>query len=83
MFDRVIGKPKQDLNFSGGIVHTHTRDPVLASLPKEALEALAQSCNEIVEKYATPVLDVAQEGPQNQIESKPAIETVEVVESAT
>jgi len=25
VFDRVIGKPKQDLTLSGGIVHTHTR----------------------------------------------------------
>jgi len=80
VFDRVIGKPKQDLNFSGGIVHTHTRDPILAALPKEALEALAQSYNEIIGKYATPVIDVAQDGPHNQIESKPAIE-VEKMES--
>jgi hypothetical protein len=78
VFDRVIGKPKQDLNFSGGIVHTHTRDPILAALPKEALEALAQSYNEIIGKYATPVLHVAQDGPQNQIESMPDTKTVQV-----
>jgi hypothetical protein len=28
---------------SGGIVHAHTRDPFLASLPREALEALART----------------------------------------
>ncbi len=79
VFDRVIGKPKQDLNFSGGIVHTHTRDPILASLPKEALEALAQSCNEIIEKYATPVLDVARAGcPHNQTKSDAATRALEV-----
>lgn len=78
VFDRVIGKPKQDLTLSGGIVHTHTRDPILASLPKEALEALAQSYNGIIEKYAAPILDVAQDGSQNQIESKPDNETEEL-----
>jgi hypothetical protein len=65
---------------SGGLVHAHTRDPFLASLPKEALEALARSYDEVIAKYSTPVLDVAQDGPHNQTESKPAIEA-EVVES--
>ena len=36
-----MGKPKQDLSVTGGIVHAHTRDPLLASLPKEALEEMA------------------------------------------
>jgi hypothetical protein len=81
VFDRIIGKPKQDLTLSGGIVHAHTRDPFLASLPKEALEALARSYNEVLKKYAAPVLDVAQDAPQNQIESKPATETADAVES--
>lgn len=79
-FDRVMGKPKQDLSVSGGLVHTHVRDPFLAALPKEALEALARSYDDILAKYATPVLEVAQDGPHNQIESKPAIEA-EIVES--
>jgi hypothetical protein len=74
IFDRVMGKPKQDLSVSGGLVHTHVRDPLLASLPKEALEALARSYDDVLAKYATPVLDVAQDAPHNQIESKPAIE---------
>jgi hypothetical protein len=29
-------KPKQDVNVAAAIVHAHTRDPFLASLPKEA-----------------------------------------------
>jgi hypothetical protein len=80
LWDRVFGKPKQDVSVSGGLVHAHTRDPFLASLPKEALEALSRSYDEVLAKYSTPVLDVAQDGPHNQIESKPDIES-EVMES--
>jgi hypothetical protein len=61
IFDRVMGKPKQDLSVSGGLVHTHIRDPFLTSLPKEALEALARSYDEVLAKYAMPVVDVAQD----------------------
>lgn len=39
-------------------------------LPKEALEALAQSYDEVLAKYALPA---AQDGPGNQKESKPAL----------
>jgi hypothetical protein len=46
---------------------------LLASLPKEALEALARSYDEVLARYAKPVLDASQDGPQNQIESKPAV----------
>jgi hypothetical protein len=80
LWNRIFGKPKQDVSVSGGLVHAHTRDPLLASLPKEALEALSRSYDEVLAKYATPVLDVVQDGPHNQIESKPTIEA-EVVES--
>ncbi len=65
---------------SGGLVHAYTRDPFLASLPKEALEALARSYDEVLAKYSSPALDAAQNGPQNQKESNKAIEAVEVVE---
>ena len=74
IFDRVMGKPKQDLSVTGGVIHAHVRDPLLASLPKEALEALARSYDDVLAKYAKPVLDVSQDGPQNQIESNTAIE---------
>jgi hypothetical protein len=80
IFDRVMGKPKHDVSVSGGFVHAHIRDPLLASLPKEALEELLHANNEILAKYSTPFLDVAQDGPQNQIESSTAIEG-EVMES--
>jgi hypothetical protein len=75
LWDRVYGKPKQDVSVSGGLVHAHTRDPFLASLPKEALEALARSYDEVLAKHALPA---PQSGPLNQIESKPAIEAVAV-----
>jgi hypothetical protein len=74
IFDRVMGKPKQDLSVTGGVVHAHVRDPLLAALPKDALEALSRSYDDVLAKYAKPVLDVSQDGLQNQIESKPAIE---------
>jgi hypothetical protein len=60
-----MGKSKQDLSVTGGVIHAHIRDPLLASLPKEALEALARSCDEVLAKYAKPVFDVLQDGPQN------------------
>lgn len=41
-WDRIFGKPKQDVSVSGGLVHAHTRDPFLAFLPKEALKALSR-----------------------------------------
>ena len=50
IFDRVMGKPKQDVSVSDGIVHTHTRDPLLASLPKEALEELLHANNAITRR---------------------------------
>jgi hypothetical protein len=74
LWDRIFGKPKQDVSVSGGLVHAHTRDPFLASLPKEALEALARSYDEVLAKYAMPVVGASQDGPHNQIESKPAKE---------
>jgi hypothetical protein len=76
LWDRHFGKPKQDVNVAGGIVHAHVRDPFLAALPKEALDELARSYDEVVAKYAQ---NASQDGPYNQIESKPAIEA-EVLE---
>ena len=68
-----MGNPKQDVSVSGAFVHAHVRDPLLASLPKEALEELWRANNEILAKRSVPVVDVSQDGPQNQIESKPAM----------
>jgi hypothetical protein len=77
LWDRHWGKAKQDVSVSGGVIHAHVRDPFLAALPKEALEALAQSYDNVLAKYAKPVLDVSQDGPQNQIESKRQAEVIE------
>lgn len=73
----MLGKPKQDVSVSGGLIHAHTRDPFLASLPKEALEQLALSYNEVLAKY---IPNASQNGSQNQVNSSTAIEA-EVVES--
>jgi hypothetical protein len=81
LWDRIFGKPKREIGVSGGLVHAHTRDPLLAALPKEALEALTRAYDDVLAKHtppAPPVLEVAQDGPQNQTESKPAIEAEEV-----
>jgi hypothetical protein len=74
LWDRIYGKPKQDVSVSGAMVHAHVRDPFLAALPKEALEELARSYDNVLTKY------VPQDVPHNQIESNTAIEA-EVVES--
>jgi hypothetical protein len=80
LWDRALGKAKQDVSVYGELLHAHTRDPFLASLPKETL---SRSYDEVLRKYSTPVLDVAQDGPHNQIESRPAIEIAEMESEAT
>jgi len=66
------------LAVSGGLVHAHTRDPLLAAMPQEALAALARAYDDVLAKYALPAANDAQDGPGNQIESKPATEAAEV-----
>jgi hypothetical protein len=68
---RIQGKPKQDVSVSGGLVHAHIRDPLLAALPQEALLELARAYDEAIVKHLP---DVSPDAHQNQIESKPAIE---------
>ena len=75
LWDRIYGKPKQDVTVAGGIVHAHTRDPFLASLPKEALEMLARSYDEVVAKYALPA---PQDGPYNQTKSNTDANVIDV-----
>lgn len=60
VFDRVLGKPKQDIGVSGGITHVHTRDPFLAQLPRPALEALAKAYDEVLSRFALPPADIAE-----------------------
>jgi hypothetical protein len=71
--DRVFGRPRQAVDVSGGIIHAHTayRDPRLARLSQEALQALYEH---ELRKIALPASDAAQDGQHNQIESKPALE---------
>ena len=77
IYDRMLGKPKQDVSVSGAFIHAEVRDPVLLGWPKEALAKLAgrydEVYREVVREFA---LDVVQNAPHNQIESKPAIEAV-------
>lgn len=75
LWDRIYGKPKQDVAVSGAFVHAHARDPRLAALPQEALLELARAYDDILVKH---VPNVGHDGPQNQIESTPAIEALEV-----
>ena len=83
IYDRMLGKPKQDVSVSGAFLHAEVRDPVLLGWPKEALAKLAgrydEAYRDVVREFS---LDAAQNAHQNQIESKPAIEA-EVVESDT
>jgi hypothetical protein len=82
IYDRMLGKPKQDVSDSGAFIHAEVRDPVLLGWPKEALAKLAgrydEAYREVMREFG---LDVALDGPQNQTESKPAIEA-EVVRPA-
>jgi hypothetical protein len=84
IYDRMLGKPKQDVSVSGAFIHAEVRDPVLLGWPKEALATLAgrydEAYREVVREFG---LDVAQNGPQNQTESKPALEALEAEVLAT
>ncbi len=72
LVDRRDGKAKQAVQVSGGLLHAHTvyRDPLLAALSPEELKAL----DGLTRKLALPAPD----GPHNQIESKPAVEMIDV-----
>jgi len=66
IFDRIQGKPKQDVSVSGGLVHAHVRDPRLAALPQEALLELARAYDQILVKHLP---DAPPDTQQNQMES--------------
>ena len=74
VYDRMLGKPKQDVSVSGGLVHVHTRDPFLASLPKEALEEFARAYHAVLVKHVPNALPDATKIKQNQTERLDAIE---------
>ena len=75
IYDRMLGKPKQDVSVSGAFIHAEVRDPVLLGWPKEALAKLAgrydEAYRDVVREFH---LDASQNGPHNQIESNTAIE---------
>jgi hypothetical protein len=78
IYDRILGKPKQDVSVSGAFIHAEVRDPVLLGWPTEALARLAgrydEAYREVVREFG---LDAAQNAPENQErikESNPVIE---------
>ena len=83
LWDRIYGKPKQEIGVSGGLTHAHVRDPLLSALPKEDLEALVEAYNGVMAKHRLPAASIAPEdGPQNQTKSDSEALTVEVVPEA-
>lgn len=80
IYDRILGKPKQDFNVSGAVIHAEVRDPVLLGWPKEALAKLAIRYDEAYQQTAREFgLDAAQNPPQNQLNQSQPIEA-EIVE---
>ena len=72
VFDRILGRPKNDLHLTGAVLHAHSvyRDPSMAVLTEEELGQLDTITKKLL---VAPVQDAVQDGPQNQIESKPRI----------
>ena len=75
VWDRLYGRPAQNVQVSGGVLHAHAWRP-LASLSDEEVALL----DKLTKKLSVPVLNASPNAPYNQIESKPAIEA-EVVAS--
>ena len=77
--DRYFGKPKQDVGVSGGLTHAHVWRPLADyNLTDEQLRVIA----EVQKKMLPAVSNASPDAPQNQTESKPAIEA-EIVDSET
>lgn len=74
--DTFWGRPAQNVALSGGIIHAHAGWGSLSHLSDEEMDLL----DKLTKKLAAPVSNASPDGPQNQIESKPAIEA-EIVES--
>jgi hypothetical protein len=75
--DTLIGRPSQSVNLSGGLMHAHMGWRPLASLTDEEMRVL----DAITKKLTQPESNSLPDGPQNQLESMPAIEA-EIVPSA-
>ncbi len=69
--DTLYGRPAQNVSLSGAVIHAHGLWRPLENLTDEEILLL----DSITKKLNPPaVLDASQDGPHNQIESKPAIE---------
>lgn len=68
--DTLIGRPAQNVQVSGALLHGHTawRPPARLSDDEVAL------LDTITKKRTAPVSNALRDGPQNQIKSKPASE---------
>jgi hypothetical protein len=72
-WDRLYGRPAQNVQLSGSMLHAHTIWRPLETLTDEELRLL----DSVTKKLSAPVAsDAPPDSPQNQIESKPAIEAV-------
>ncbi len=74
--DTIIGRPAQNVQLTGSMLHAHTIWRPLETLTDEELRLL----DSVTKKLTAPVSNAAPDAPQNQTESKPAIEA-EVVTS--
>jgi hypothetical protein len=71
--DTLHGRPAQNVQLSGSMLHAHTVWRPLETLTNEELRLL----DSVTKKLSAPAAsETSPDGPQNQIESKPAIEAV-------
>jgi hypothetical protein len=77
--DTLHGRPAQNVQLSGSMLHAHTVWRPLATLTDEELRLLDSVTKQL---SAAPASDASPDGQQNQIESKPAIEAVRVESGA-
>jgi hypothetical protein len=76
--DTLYGRPAQSVSVSGALIHGHTDWRPLEQLSDTEVELL----DSITKKLTTPA-NASQDGPQNQTESKPAIEAELVASGAS
>ena len=77
VWDRLYGRPAQNVQVSGGVLHAHAWRP-LASLSDEEVALL----DAITKKLTAPVSNALPDGPQNQTNSNRAIEADVVASEA-
>jgi hypothetical protein len=70
--DTLLGRPAQNVQLSGGLLHAHTAWRPLAELTDDEVPML----DTITRKLTAPASNASPDAPQNQMESKPAIEAV-------